>query len=128
MALNFKREICDTLDNGVERATKALASEGFGILSRIDLHIKIMEKTGKEIMPTVILGACNPKLAYEAYSANSDVAGLLPCNAVLRETRPGNVSVELTAPSAMMNILGDARLVELAGAADQRIQSALAKV
>lgn len=128
MTLNFKREIGDTLENAVKRVTKALASEGFGILSRVDMHIKIMEKTGKEIIPTVILGACNPNLAYEAYTANSDVAGLLPCNAVLRETRPGNVSVELAAPSAMMNILGDARLVELASAADQRIQGALAKV
>lgn len=128
MALNFKRDIGDTLDNAIARVTKALASEGFGILTRIDMHIKIKEKTGKEIVPTVILGACNPNLAYEAYTANSDVASLLPCNAVLRETKPGHVSVELAAPSAMMNILGDARLVELAGAADQRIQSALAKV
>lgn len=128
MALNFKRDITDTLDNAIARVTRALADEGFGILTRIDLHLKIKEKTGKEIVPTVILGACNPNLAYEAYTANSDVAGLLPCNAVLRETRPGNVSVELAAPSAMMKMLGDARLVELAGEADQRIQSALAKV
>lgn len=128
MALNFKRDIGDTLDNTIARVTKALADEGFGILTRIDMHLKIKEKTGKEIVPTVILGACNPNLAYEAYTANSDVASLLPCNAVLRETRPGNVSVELAAPSAMMHMLGDARLVELAGAADQRIQNALAKV
>ena len=128
MALNFKRDITDTLDNAIARVTRALADEGFGILTRIDLHLKIKEKTGKEIVPTVILGACNPNLAYEAYTANSDVAGLLPCNAVLRETRPGNVSVELAAPSAMMKMLGDARLVELAGEADQRIQNALANV
>ena len=128
MALNFKREIGDTLDNAIARVTRALADEGFGILTRIDLHIKIKEKTGKEIEPTVILGACNPNLAYEAYTANTDVASLLPCNAVLRETRPGSVSVELAAPSAIMNILGDARLAELAGAADQRLQNALDKV
>ena len=55
--INFKREISDTFDHAIERATKALGSEGFGILTRIDMHSKIKEKTGKDIVPTVILGA-----------------------------------------------------------------------
>src|SRR3989338_6903303 len=101
-AINFKREIADTMDNAIERATKALGAVGFGILTRIDMHSKIKEKTGKEIIPTVILGACNPNLAYEAYSANSDVASLLPCNAVNRETPPGKISLEFIKPPAMM--------------------------
>ena len=126
--INFKREIQATMDNAVERATKALAAEGFGVLTRIDMHSKIKEKTGKDIIPTVILGACNPNLAYEAYTANSDVAGLLPCNAVIREIASGKISVELTAPTAMMRVLGDNKLVELAGEADKRIEAALAAV
>jgi uncharacterized protein (DUF302 family) len=127
-SINFKREITATLDEAVDRVTKALSQQGFGILTRIDMHSKIKEKTGKDIIPTVILGACNPNLAYEAYTANSDVAGLLPCNAVVREIAPGKISVELAAPSALMRILGDAQLVELAGEADKRIQQALASV
>lgn len=127
-AVNFKREIQATVDQAVERVTKALGAEGFGILTRIDMHSKIKEKTGKEIVPTVILGACNPLLAYEAYTANSDVASLLPCNAVIREVAPGRISVELAAPSAMMLILGDAKLTELARDADTRIQRALSGV
>ena len=126
--INFKRDITDSLDHAIERVTKALADQGFGILSRIDMHSKIREKTGKEIIPTVILGACNPVLAYEAYTANSDVASLLPCNAVLREIAPMRISVELVAPSAMMRILGDDKLVKLAMDADQRIELALANV
>jgi uncharacterized protein (DUF302 family) len=126
--INFKRDIADSLDHAIERVTKALADQGFGILSRIDMHSKIREKTGKEIIPTVILGACNPILAYEAYTANSDVASLLPCNAVLREIAPMRISVELVAPSAMMRILGDDKLVKLAMDADQRIELALANV
>jgi len=123
--INFKREIADTLDNAVERATKALGAEGFGILTRIDMHSKIKEKTGKDIVPTVILGACNPSLAYEAYSANTDVASLLPCNAVVREIAPGKISLEFAAPSGMMRMLGDVRLEALAGEADVRIRKAL---
>ncbi|MDP3512649.1 MAG: DUF302 domain-containing protein [Sulfuritalea sp.] len=124
-AINFKREITDTLDHAIERATKALGAEGFGILTRIDMHSKIKEKTGKDIVPTVILGACNPTLAYEAYVANSDVASLLPCNAVVREVAPGKISLEFAAPSGMMRILGDEKLTALAREADTRIERAL---
>ena len=126
--INFKREITDSLEHGIERVTQALAEQGFGILSRIDMHSKIKEKTGKEIIPTVILGACNPNLAYEAYTANSDVASLLPCNAVLRQLAPTRISVELVAPSAMMLVLGDDKLVKLAADADKRIDYCLVSV
>ncbi len=123
--INFKRLINDTLDHTVERATKALAAEGFGILTRIDMHSKIKEKTGKDVIPTVILGACNPNLAYEAYTANSDVASLLPCNAVIREVAPGKMSVEFIKPTSMMTVLGDAKLTALAAEADIKIERAL---
>jgi len=127
-SINFKREIPDTIERAIERVTTALGAEGFGILTRIDMHSKIKEKTGKEIDPIVILGACNPNLAYEAYTANTDVASLLPCNAVIREIAPGRISVELAAPSGLMRILGDAKLIELAQDADTRLQRALASV
>jgi uncharacterized protein (DUF302 family) len=127
-AINFKREIADTADHAIERVTKALGAEGFGILTRIDMHSKIKEKTGKDIVPTVILGACNPMLAYEAYTANSDVASLLPCNAVVREIAPGKVSLEFAKPSGMMLMLGDTGLAELAREADAKIERALANV
>ncbi len=126
MTINFKREITATMDQAVERITKALGAEGFGVLTRIDMHSKIKERIGKDIVPTVILGACNPMLAYEAYTANSDVASLLPCNAVVREVAPGKISLELAKPTAMMQILGDAGLAELAREADARIERALA--
>lgn len=126
--INFKREIACDFDGAIDRVTRALGAQGFGILTRIDMHAKIKEKTGKDIVPTVILGACNPNLAYEAYTANPDVASLLPCNAVVREMAPGRISVELAAPSGMMRILGDAKLTELAKEADARIQKALAEV
>jgi uncharacterized protein (DUF302 family) len=127
-AINFKREIADSFDHAIERATKALSAEGFGILTRIDMHSKIKEKTGKVIIPTVILGACNPNLAYEAYTANSDVASLLPCNATIREIAPGKVSVEFIKPTSLMKVLGDAKLTALAAEADGKIERALANV
>ncbi|MCB0403752.1 MAG: DUF302 domain-containing protein [Bdellovibrionales bacterium] len=126
--INFKKEISGTIEGTIEKVTEALKNEGFGVLTRIDLHAKIKEKLGKEIAPAVILGACNPQLAYEAYTANSDVASLLPCNAVVREVGPGRVSVELARPSAMMEMVGDTDLVSLAKEADKKLEGVLQKM
>ena len=112
--INFKKEISADVEDAVERVTAALKAEGFGVLTRIDLHSKIKEKLGKELRPAIILGACNPQLAYEAYQQNPDVASLLPCNAVVRDLGAGKVSIELAKPSALMEILGDQKLVTLA--------------
>jgi len=128
VTINIKRQIADSVEGGVERVTKALAAEGFGVLTRIDMHTKIKDKTGKEIVPTVILGACNPNLAYEAYTANTDVASVLPCNVVVREISPGRLSVECALPSGMMRILGDDNLTALAVQADVLIERVLKAV
>jgi uncharacterized protein (DUF302 family) len=127
-AINFKREVAGDVEGTVARLTEALQAEGFGVLTRIDLHTKIKEKLGKELRPAVILGACNPQLAYEAYQQNTDVASLLPCNAVVRDVGGGRVSVELVKPTAMMEILGEPRLVGLAHTADLKLKSALERL
>lgn len=127
-SITLKREVTGTAENVVERVTNALKAEGFGVLTRIDFHAKMKEKLGKDLPPVVILGACNPALAYEAYQANTDVAALLPCNAVVREIGPGRCSVELAKPSGMMTMLGDANLASLAASADTVLARALEKV
>ncbi|GLH74855.1 hypothetical protein GETHLI_33570 [Geothrix limicola] len=126
--INVKREIQASLDEAIDRTTTALGSEGFGILTRVDMHAKIKEKLGKDMIPTVILGACNPQFAFQGYSLNSDISALIPCNAVVREIAPGRISVEIVKPSAMVQILGDSRLVELAREGDAAIERALHKV
>lgn len=124
-SINFKREMQATVDEAIERITQALKQEGFGVLTRIDMHDKFKEKLAKDIPAVVILGACNPQLAFEAYTRAPDVTSLLPCNAVVRDIGQGRVSVELAKPTALMNVLGDAALVELAQVADQKLKNAL---
>lgn len=126
--LNLKRTVSGALPVVLERITAALQKEGFGILTRIDLHQKFKEKLGKDIAPVVILGACNPKLAYEAYAATPDVASLLPCNVVLRELLPNQISVEIAKPSSMMEFLGEPSLVTMASQADSLLERALASL
>lgn len=126
--LNFKKEIEGNLESIIIEVTERLKEQGFGVLSRIDLDKKVKEKIGKELRPIVILGACNPQLAYDAYMANPDVASLLPCNAVIREIASGRYSVELAKPTSIMRMVGDAELVERSREADQKLESALQAV
>lgn len=126
--VNFKAEISGSFDDVIERVTSELKKEGFGVLTRIDLHSKLKEKIGKDIAPVVILGACNPQLAYEAFERNTDVASLLPCNAVVREIKSGRCSVEFAKPTAMMGVVGDDKLVELAQDADRKLERCLAQL
>jgi len=126
--IHFKKTVQGEVGPVVERLTAVLAEQGFGILTRIDFHTKMKEKLGKDLRPVVILGACNPALAYEAYQKNSDVAGLIPCNAVVREIGDGQCSIELTKPSLMIEILQETEMAAMAVAADDRLQLALQKM
>ncbi len=124
-SINFKKEVTTNFDATIERVTAVLSEVGFGVLTRIDLHQKIKEKIDKEIPKVVILGACNPSFAYQAYLKCTDVTSLLPCNAVIREIGDGKVCVELAKPSTLMKLLGDTELERLAMEADERLERAL---
>jgi uncharacterized protein (DUF302 family) len=123
--VNFKKEFDLDFDQAVTKITAALKSSGFGVLTTIDFSDKMKEKIDKDVDPLVILGACNPKLAYEAYQINSDVTSLMPCNAVVRQLSPGRVSIELIKPTKMMEVVGDQSLVELAAQADDILEKVL---
>jgi uncharacterized protein (DUF302 family) len=109
-----------------ERVTTALAAEGFGILTEIDVQKTLEKKLGVAIDPYVILGACNPKLAHAALSVDPGVGLLLPCNVVL--TKDGDdVVVSALAPKEMFAAAGAAKgLGPIAEEADARIRRAVA--
>ena len=80
-------------DEAVEATRKALAERGFGILHEIDLTDTLKTKIDKDIERVLILGACNPGFAGAAFDINKDVALLLPCNVVVRESGGGCIVV-----------------------------------
>jgi uncharacterized protein (DUF302 family) len=88
-------------DGAVERVTRALKEEGFGVLTRIDIDQAFREKLGVEFRRYAILGACNPKLAHKALSATPEVGLLLPCNVCIEEIASGT-RVHIVDPKAMM--------------------------
>jgi len=117
-----------TIDGGIDAAgvtvRDALKSEGFGVLTEIDVEATLREKLGDgeadEVGPTRILGACNPTLAHRALMTERDVALLLPCNVVLREI-DGRTEVTVADPAAMVEMAG-ASLTEVAVDARARLE------
>lgn len=117
-------------DEALDRVTAALAAEGFGVISRIDLDKAFADKLGKTFRRYVILGACNPGLAHTAVTARPDVGLLLPCNVTVEENGDGSL-VRIVDAGQMLGI-GDlgttpeiADLAKDAGARLTRVAAAL---
>ena len=107
------------------RVREALATEGFGVLSEIDVQAALRDKLGEDIGAYTILGACNPTLARQAIDADGDIGALLPCNVVLRASAEGGTDVLAADPDAMMRVSDAPGLAEIAADAKQRIARAL---
>lgn len=103
----------------------ALAAEGFGVLTEIDFQATMKAKLGVDYPPTLILGACNPGFAHEAMSVTSDIATLVPCNVVVRQTDDG-VVVETVDPQMLVAATGAAELEPLAADLRAKLDRALA--
>ena len=112
-------------DDALDKVIEALQEEGFGILTRIDVHDALKEKIGVDFRKYSILGACNPPLAHKALSNRPDAGLMLPCNVVVEETDQGGTLVRIVDPAAMMQAGGfenDPVLKEVDGEAEQRLK------
>lgn len=112
-------------DEAVGRVKEALKTEGFGVLTEIDVRQTMREKLGIEMDPYVILGACNPPLAHRALEQEPDIGLLLPCNVVVRAEGAAS-RVDIADPQAMLGIVGNGQLNVLADEAKQRLQRVVA--
>jgi len=111
----------------VQRAREALAAEGFGVLCEIDIKKKLKEKLGVEFANYVILGACNPPLAYQALQHEMNLGLLLPCNLVVYE-KNGKSFVAAIDAVKMLSIVGDSALETTAGQVNERLQKVIDKI
>jgi uncharacterized protein (DUF302 family) len=111
----------------VEQVREALREQGFGILTEIDVQATMREKLNEETGPHLILGACNPPLAYRALTAEPSIGLLLPCNVVVREDGDRTL-VEALDPDIMVRVTGNPALEHVAAEAKARLAAALAAV
>ena len=106
------------------RVIEALKDEGFGVLTRIDVHDAFKEKLGVDFRNYSILGACNPTLAHKALSSRPDAGIMLPCNVIVEESEGGTL-VRIVDPAAMMQaggLAGDPVLQEVGAEAETRLK------
>lgn len=101
-SLGFEVELPMPMATAIPRVKEVLKQEGFGVLTEIDLQAAFKEKLGKDFRPYVILGACNPPLAYAAVSADPSIGLLLPCNVTVESLGEARTMVRLTDPEVLL--------------------------
>lgn len=114
MAYTFTTTLDGPMDQAIERVTEALKQEGFGVLTEIDVKATLKKKIDVDFRPYRILGACNPKMAYEALQSEPDIGAMLPCNVVVQEAEDGRVKVSAIDPVKSMQAVENPALGETA--------------
>jgi uncharacterized protein (DUF302 family) len=120
-------KIRGSMDEVKGRVVEALKSQGFGVLTEIDVQKTMQAKLGVEFKPYLILGACNPSFAYRALSADESIGLLLPCNVILRQDADG-VFVAIQDPEVMFSVVDEDLKQSMAGfpqEVKQSLQTAL---
>ncbi|MGB5078538.1 MAG: DUF302 domain-containing protein [Sphingorhabdus sp.] len=115
-------------DDAVTLAEAALRTEGFGVLTRIDVAQTMKTKLDVDMPSYVILGACNPQLAYEALQLENKVGTMLPCNVVVRQTDNGKVEIAAIDPVASMQAIPNPQLKEAAAAVRDKLLRVIAQL
>ena len=107
------------------RVRAALAEQGFGVLTEIDVTATMRAKLGEEMEDYVILGACNPPAARQALAVDRSIGLLLPCNVVVRSSGDGGSTVEVLDPTVISQVSDATGLDEIASEASEKLQTAL---
>lgn len=125
----IQAEIPLDYDEAVERVRSALADEGFGVLTEIDVRATLKAKLDVDFRPYVILGACNPPIAHQALSQDPDIGLLLPCNVIVRAgDRAGRSEVAAIDPVVQLGVTGNDAVVPLAEEVRERLSRVLSSL
>lgn len=127
MGIALSTALQTSFDEAVRRTREALADQGFGVLTEIDVKATLKAKLGEDMEDYLILGACNPPLAHRAVNIDRQIGLLLPCNVVVR-TDPdaeGTVLVEAMDPQVLVDVSKDPELRPVADEVATKLQAAI---
>lgn len=128
MSYHFSKTINSTIDKAKERVIEMLKEEGFGIVTEIDMQATLKKKIDADIHPYLILGACNPKFAYEALKAETHIGTMLPCNVILQENKAGQTEISAVDPVASMQAIKNDKLGNVAKEVQSKLKRVIEKV
>ena len=121
----FGRDLSLPFADAVTQVTAALAAEGFGILTRIDVHEVLKKRLDLDLPPYVILGACNPHLASQAIAGEPQIGLLLPCNVLVKANPQGGTTVSFADPAVMGSLTANDAMAPHMEAAKAKLTRAL---
>jgi len=121
----FARTIDAGMNEAEERVREALESQGFGVLTEIDVTGTLKKKLDVDFKPYKILGACNPHFALQALQAEDKIGTMLPCNVILQQTAGGQTEVAAVDPIASMQSVRNEKLADIAGEVRKLLQTVI---
>lgn len=122
MEYYFSTTIGGSFENAIQKVTDALKTEGFGILTEIDLKATLKKKLDVDFYNYKILGACNPTFAYKALHFEDKVGIMLPCNVIIQEKKPGEIEIAAVDPVASMQAIQNPMLKDIAEEIRQKLK------
>ena len=128
MEYYFSATLKGSFEQAVSKVTEALDSEGFGVITRIVMHEKLKEKLGVDFKKYVILGACNPPLAYKALLAEDKIGTMLPCNVLVIDQGHDKIEVAAVNPVASMSAISNPSLGGVASDVTARLKRVIEKM
>jgi len=124
----FGKKVNMGFDQAVAAVTQALAKEGFGVLTEIDVQATLKKKLGIERPPYRILGACNPQFAAQALEVEPQIGALLPCNVVVRQDAAGATLVEFMDPDAVLQLVQRPDVGKIAAEVRTRLERVMSAI
>ncbi|WP_340643784.1 DUF302 domain-containing protein [Phenylobacterium sp.] len=128
MGYYFSRTLRAPFADAIAATRAALADEGFGVITEIDVQQTLKTKIGEDFRPYTILGACNPRMAFEALELEDKVGAMLPCNVVVQQLADGRCEVAAIDPVASMQAIDNAELKVKAAAVGEKLRAAIEKI
>lgn len=125
MSYNTSKTLNCSFDEAISKVSASLQTEGFGIITEIDLKNKFKEKLGIDFRNYKILGACNPKLAYQAIEKEPNIGVMLPCNILVQEHLAGGIEVTAINPMETMAGVPNEQLKPLAEDVSQKLKNVI---